>query len=329
MRIGDCPDVAFGACLLGGRYVILSRMNGFRVTVLTLLCLAVGLMFYAILFVVPSWQEQYNAYQSTLRISEYEKKSDIHRQQMMAYDTSNESPEVEQARLAQEAAAERDEKALNEAEESNVVAAAKRREEAARAQAEAEAAQKAAQPTIGTVASFDKDWDCIMIKPTVPEAFLQGAVLAVRRDKMVVCEAVVDSRDEQSGQVSATVKRADFGQASVKDGERQQDPMVGDEVIVSPFLSADELQNQGKSDEFSQPAPVSEALPTPAVQQTPPVGTPPPVTELPADVKEALDALKESKDEPKSAAPANPEKPSDPVPLPSLDGENSSTLPSL
>lgn len=303
-------------------------MNGFRVTILTLLCLAVGLMFYAVLFVVPSWQEQYNAYQSTLRISEYEKKSDIHRQQMTAYDTSNESPEVEQARLSQEAAAKRDEEALTEAEESNVVAAAKRREEAARAQAEAEAAQKAAQPTIGTVASFDKDWDCIMIKPIVPEAFLRGAVLAVRRDKMVVCEAVVDSRDEQSGQVSATVKRADFGQTSMQKGEEQQDPMVGDEVIVSPFLSADELQGQSKNGEIPQPLPSSDPTPAPPAQPTPPAGTPPPVTELPTDVKEALDALKGSPDAPSSAAPTTPEKPSEPLPLPSLDGENSLNLPS-
>lgn len=273
-------------------------MNGFRVTILTLLCLAVGLMFYAVLFVVPSWQEQYNAYQSTLKISEYEKKSDIHRQQMMAYDTSNESPEVEQARLDQEAAAKRGEEALTEAEETNVVAAAKRREEAARAQAEAEAARKAAQPTIGTVASFNKDLDFIMIKPTVPEAFLPGAVLAVRRDKLVVCEAVVDSRDEQSGQVSATVKRADFGKSSMPENEQQQDPMVGDEVIVSPFLSADELQ--GKSDDLSQqPAPVSQPFPSAQdAQQESASGTPPPVTEMPADVKEALDALKGSADAP-------------------------------
>lgn len=287
-------------------------------TILTLLCLAVGLMFYAVLFVVPSWQEQYNAYQSTLRISEYEKKSDIHRQQMMAYDTSNESPEVEQARLAQEAAEKREEEALTEAEESNVVAAAKRREEAARAQAEAEAAQKAAQPTIGTVASFDKDWDCIMIKPRVPEAFLPGAVLAVRRDKLVVCEAVVDSRDEQSGQVSATVKRADFGETSMEGGAaEQQDPMVGDEVIVSPFLTADELQ--GKGDAFFQPVPQSIPTSESAGQQESAPGTPPPVTELPADVKEALDALKGATVTPNSSGPVDPGKPVDAAPLPSLD----------
>ncbi len=311
-------------CLIGGgAYDILRGMNGFRVTILTLLCLAVGLMFYAVLFVVPGWQEQYNAYQSTLRITEYEKKSDIHRQQMKAYDPATESPEVEQARLEQEAAAKREEEALTEAEESNVVAAARRREEAARAEAEAAAAQKAAQPTIGTVAAFDKDWDCIMIKPVVPEAFLPGAVVAVRRDKMVVCEAVVDSRDTESGQVSATIKRADFGATAMKEDEVKQDPVVGDEVIVSPFLSAEELQGKGSNPPRSVAEPV--APQAPAVQQETPAGTPPPAAEPPADVKAALDALKDAAD---TTAPTGTPtgQQQDAAPLPSLD---EGTLPNL
>ena len=50
-------------------------MNGFRITILTLLCLSVGLMFYAVLFVIPSWQGNYDAYQSSLKLAEYEKRA--------------------------------------------------------------------------------------------------------------------------------------------------------------------------------------------------------------------------------------------------------------
>ena len=282
-------------------------MNGFRITILTLLCLTVGLMFYAVLFVVPSWQDQYNAYQSTLRIAEYEKKSDIHRQQMLAYDPSVESPEVQQARLDQEAAARRSEAALNEAEETNVLAAAKRREENARAESEAAARKSAASPVIGIVASYDPEWQCIMVRPSVPEAFLPGAVLAIRRDKRILCEATVDSRDAESGQVSATIKESDFTLPDEQVDSAKLTPAVGDEVMISPFPSANELRSGASPAQLppSSPAP-AEPLPTsqqpeqPAQPDQPqPVDAsspdaPPPPTPVPNEVQKALDSVKPS-----------------------------------
>lgn len=221
-------------------------MNGFRITVLTLLCLSVGLMFYAVLFVIPSWQEDYRIYQSSVRIAEYEKKNDIHKQQMRVYDAGTETPEVQQARMDQEEAARKNEVTLNQAEESNVLAAAKRKEEAARAEAERRQ-KEAANPVsavIGVVAAYDENWNSIMIKPKVPEVFVPKTVVAVWRDKMVVCEAVVDALDVQSGQVSATVKEVDFGEGTNIDPAKLR-PHAGDEVIVSPFETASELRNEG------------------------------------------------------------------------------------
>ena len=270
-------------------------MNGFRITILTLLCLSVALMFYVVLFVIPGWQEEYSTYQSALRISEYDKKSDIHRRQMMAFDPAVESPEEEQARLAEEEAAKRNERTLQEAEESIVVAAARRREEAARARAEAEAAAKAeaeakaasARPAaVGIVASYDPEWSCIMIKPAVVGAFSQGNTLAVRRGDRVICEAVVDGLDTESGQVSATVKMEQF----VSDGvlALTAAPAAGDEVILSPFASGEDLRKEASG--AAQPAPVAtpvsefDSLPqfapvedaAPAVPRTAPIAEPAP-----------------------------------------------------
>ena len=68
-------------------------------------------------------------------------------------------------------------------------------------------------------------------------------VIAVRRGDYVVCEAVIDGRDEESGQVSATIKQAVFG-ASGSTPENLPTPQVGDEVIPTPFLSGSELRRE-------------------------------------------------------------------------------------
>lgn len=289
-------------------------MNGFRITVLTLLCLSVGLMFYAVLVVIPSWQVDYSAYQSSLKFAEYEKKNDIHRQQMMAYDPSVEAPEVEQARLEQEAAARRDEASINEAEESNVVAAAKRKEEAARARAsrQKEEADNPRSAIIGRVTSYDPEWNCVMMKPEVPELFQPGVVLAVRRDGLVVCEMVVDSRDAESGQVSATIKETDI--QSAEGGGQKQEPRPGDEVIISPFLSAQELFHE--SSEGGATPPAQQQTETPAADGQ----TPPPLPPLPpADEPESLSQPPSESPAPQPATPSLLSPSNNGNELPSLD----------
>ncbi len=280
-------------------------MNGFRITILTLLCLSVGLMFYAVLFVIPSWQGNYNSYQSSLKLAEYEKKNDIHRQQMLAYDPAVEAPEVEKARLEQEAAVREAEASINEAEENMVVAAAKRKEEASRARAARERDDSAANPSsavIGQVASYDAEWNCVMMKPSVPDLFQPGALLAVRREGAVLCELVVDSRDPDSGQVSATIKETDMDSGSTD--AKKREPRAGDEVIVSPFLSAKELMGERTE---TPVAPVQQLPSASEDDRTPPPPPPPP----PADEPEQQP---ESVPEPQPAEPAHSSEE-----LPSLD----------
>lgn len=328
-------------------------MNGFRVTILTLLCLSVALMFYVVLYVIPSWQVEYNTYQSTMRISEYDKKSDMHRRQMQALDPSVESPEEEQARLAEEEADRRNEQNLQEAEERIIVEAAKHREEAAQAKARAEAEAKAleeakaasAQPaTVGLVASYDEEWSCIMIKPAVVGAFGQGNTLAVRRGNTIICEAVVDGLDVESGQVSATVKMEQFGAAP----SSNMVPVPGDEVIISPFLSGDDLRNafdKSVAPQSVNNAPLPEApaafdtLPqTPAGEPgavSAPVPAPQALPDLPAEPEQMDSAPKTPAElpvnapvEPSPAAPvASEPAPVEPVAAPALQEDPAAVEP--
>lgn len=295
-------------------------MNGFRITVLTLLCLSLAFMFYAVCFVVPSWQGEYNAYQASQRISEYEKKNDIHRQQMVTLDPSYDAPEVAAARKDVEEAARRDDQAVVDAEESNVLAAARRREEEARARAEAEAERDEAvsSATIGIVASYDADWQCIMIRPAVPEAFLPGAVLAVRRDKRVLCEAVVDSRDAESGQVSATVKLPAPPPGETEQGSlaANMQPAVGDEVIASPFPTGDELRAEaGLAPRNAAVSPAAAAADEPDSSRIPPLQAEVPVVEdEPQEQPEATSAELPSELPAEPAAPAEQPAPTTPPP---------------
>ncbi|MBQ1204028.1 MAG: hypothetical protein IIX61_09580, partial [Loktanella sp.] len=152
-----------------------------------------------------------------------------------------ETPEVAQARAAAEESARKGEQALTEAEESSVIAAAKRKEEAALAkQAEVEA--NAPKP-LGLVAAFDQEWNILMIKPVSEMPLHPGFVVAVRRDGRIVCEAVIDALDSESGQYSATLKVADLGKViSAVSSEATLQPAVGDEIIESPFPSSAELR---------------------------------------------------------------------------------------
>lgn len=313
-------------------------MNGFRITVLTLLCLSLGLMFYAICFVVPSWQGEYNAYQLSLRTSEYDRKSDIHRRQMVNYAPSYESPEVVQARQEVEATARQGEQAVVEAEENNVLAAARRREEIARERQKAENDDVVSTATIGLVASYDPEWQCIMIRPAVPEAFVPGTMLAVRRDKRILCEAVVDNFDSESGQVSATIKvtAAVSGAAGQDELAPEQRPEAGDEVMPSPFPTGDELRAEaGQAPRVrSALAPTERAVAEPAPMLPQPQQQ---AAEEPAPAPEP--AAEKPTEQPTPAAPAAPAAPApaaptaaEPMTPPSNEGQDTSArrpLPSL
>lgn len=224
-------------------------MNGFRVTLLVLFCVTVALMAYAIVVLIPARQEQYELYRTTLKINEYQQRNAEHTARMAQLGPEIEAPEVSNARNAAEDAARQRQQSITDAEESSVLAAAKRKQEERAAQEEAAtAAATAAAPAagndtpvvLGHVTSYSSEWNSLLFKPESDTPMNDGLQIALRRNGAVVCEAVVDDRDEESGQVSATVKQVSFGG---KDSTSAQAPEPGDEVIISPFLSSKDLQS--------------------------------------------------------------------------------------
>lgn len=211
-------------------------MNRFRVAVMTLLLLAVGIMYYAVAVVVPRQQSRYDQYLGEQRERELAFRSEEYRKM-------TEAPEVQEAQSVADARAKGEEaeakrqQALREAEESNVIAEARRKEEAA--VAEAAAADAAAPKPIGLVTSYSADWNALMINPVTDAPIALGTVVAVRRDNVIIGEAVVEAQDE-SGQLSATLKETDMAQGAA--AERAK-PQVGDQVILSPFPSSRELRS--------------------------------------------------------------------------------------
>lgn len=224
-------------------------MNGFRMTVLALLVLVVGAMFYAIFVFLPGMQADRNIYEISRNTAANAQREADHRVKVSGYGESPENEELASEAAAADAAAR---KTVYEAEERAVIEEAKRKAEAAleREVQEADEAGKA----IGLVTSFNKDWVSIMFKPVVKEPLGDGTIVAVRREGVVLCEAVVDLRDEESGQLGATMKPQEFGKAQANIDEAKLLPQPGDEVIYSPFASARDLRADNS---FLRPAPLS------------------------------------------------------------------------
>ena len=215
-------------------------MNAFRVTLLVLFCLTVGLLFYAVTVLIPARQEQYELYRTNLKINEYQQRNSEHAARMAQLNPEVEAPEVSTARSEAEEAENRRRQELTEAEESSVLASAKRKEERQTGEHHTEVTTPAA---LGHVASYNSEWNSILFTPETDAPLNDGMVIAVRRGDYVVCEAVVDGRDEESGQVSATIKQAVFA-ASGSAPANLPTPQVGDEVIPTPFLSGSELRRE-------------------------------------------------------------------------------------
>lgn len=221
-------------------FAILARMNGFRITILVLLSLTVALMFYAFVELLPARQEQYQMYQTQLRINEYEKRQQEHDARMARLGVEVDTPEVAAAKAAAAEEEKKNEADLTAAEEHSVIASVKRRQEIEEA---ANAAEEAAKPsTLGTVTSYLEDCTVLLFKPNGSAPVNEGLIIAVRRDDYIVCEATVDGKDEISGQITAAVKYADFGGVADAAAEANQIPRPGDDVIISPFPSSRDLR---------------------------------------------------------------------------------------
>ncbi len=244
-------------------------MNGFRITILVLLSLAVGLMFYAFVVLLPERQNQYQMYQKQLEINEYAKRQQEHDARMAALSSGAESPELAAARAAAEAEAKKNEADLNAAEENSVIASVKRRQEVEQAAVAAEetAAQADKPMTLGTVAAYLEDCSVILFTVTADTPVNPGLQIALRRADYIVGEATVDGRDEESGQYTAVLKQVTFGGAKDPAVEAKRIPQAGDEVIISPFMSSRDLRSFGDElpelEQQAQKMPEIEAVLTP------------------------------------------------------------------
>lgn len=242
-------------------FVILSGMNAFRATILIMLILTVGLMFYAFTVLLPEQKNQYQMYQNHLKINEYEKRQQEHDARMARLGADSDTPEVAAARAAAEEEARKNAEALTAAEESSVIAFAKRRQEIEQAATAAEAA--ATPSSLGAVTAYLEDCAVLLFKAEGSVPVNEGLLIAVRRDDYIVCEATVDGQDEESGQYTAAVKQANFGGVKDPVAEENRKPRPGDEVIVSPFLSSRDLrlESYDPQSEAQQPSPEPQKLP--------------------------------------------------------------------
>ncbi len=134
------------------------------------------------------------------------------------------------------------EAALAEAEERNIIALAQAKEEQALAEAKAAEEKEKAQQTeqgfevIGQVSSYDANWASIIVKPADGAIITEGLRIAIMQQQGIICEALIDGKDEPSGQYMASILPGKIGNSE------PQPPVAGDKVIVSPFESSKDIR---------------------------------------------------------------------------------------
>ncbi len=233
-------------------------MNGFRVTLLVLLTLAVAALLCIVTIFQSNQEANYEAYLADVKARERQQLLAAHEDKMRRI-----GPQEEQGAAADALQAARDEqlKQVTEEEERNVLASAVRKDAA---KVEDAATQEAnAEKPLGLVSSFNKEWGFVMIKPVTEEPLPSGMVVAVRRGDNIICEVEIgeEELDEQTGArlVSATIRENQFTQGSSNISEDKFDPTVGDEIIFSPSLSSRDLRTSAPAD--MQAAPFAPLIP--------------------------------------------------------------------
>lgn len=245
-------------------FAILPHMNAFRASILVLLALTVGLMFYAFAVLLPARQEQYQMYQNQLKINEYQQRQQEHESRMARFDAKADTPEVAAARAAAEAEAKKNEADLTAAEESSVLASARRRQAAE--EVESAAAEPVVSSSVGVVTAYLEDCAVILFKAADAVPVNEGLNIAVRRNDYIVCEATVDGQDSESGQYTAALKQAEFGGAKDPEVEANRKPRAGDEVIISPFPSSRDLRMEGYTPLLERQQPSAEPKDLPEIE---------------------------------------------------------------
>ncbi len=207
-------------------------MNGFRITILVLLTLAVAVLLCMVTVFQSSQREAYEAYLKTVRTAERQKMIADHQDKMARIGVQEENDSELEALIA---AQKKQDEEVTQQEERNVLASAERKD-AGRKEEESNEVNEP-QP-LGLVASCNADWGFIMVKPVSDEPMPRGMLVAIRRAGNIVCEAELGERDED-GQINATIRQNQFTQQG---DAAKFTPAVGDEVILSPYMSSSDLR---------------------------------------------------------------------------------------
>ncbi len=232
---------------------ILARMNGFRIAILSLLVLVIGLLFYCVMVMIPNQQRSRELYDMGLTTMA---------QQAPADDaTATEAPtdEDERLRKLREQQNKTDEESLAEEERRAVAYAEERRRRESEAAMANELEQDSAQTALGLVTGVAPAEGFLTFKPMADAVIDKGLIVAVRRGESdyVICEAEVDYLHEESGEYIANIRTQDFSasaSADEKDAAAKMIPTVGDQIIISPFASTQQLRSDNP---FLNPDPPS------------------------------------------------------------------------
>ncbi len=226
-------------------------MNGFRITLLALLGLAVVALLGIVTIFQSSQEANYEAYLAEMKASERRLLIAAHQDKMRRI-----GPQEESGAEALAAARAQQEKQVTEEEERNVLATAVRKDAARVEQAATQEATE--EKPLGLVSSYNKEWGFIMLKPVSEEPLPSGMVVAVRRADNIICEVEIgeEETNEQTGErlISATIRENQFTQGSGNISAERFEPAVGDEIILSPYLSSRDLRAEGA--DALQPAPL-------------------------------------------------------------------------
>lgn len=227
-------------------------MNPFRITLLVLLSLAVLIMLYVVGYVIPEQQATFQQYQNSVKMGELNKRGQMHQAALQRVSIEADKDELALAEADALSAARQQEEALAAAEEQRLIALARQK-----AEQESNAAVKA-PVSLGYVDKYDAEWNSIFIIPQSPSSLTSGMKVAVMRNGGMVCEAIIESRDDETGQFTASAQENNLGVGS---GKAATMPASGDDIVISPFAVQDST--------FTAPSPALMPSTLPTIQQQP------------------------------------------------------------
>ncbi|MDO4751061.1 MAG: hypothetical protein Q4A24_03045 [Akkermansia sp.] len=213
-------------------------MNGFRIAILTLLVLVVGLLFYVVIGVLPNQKKSYDLY--VMSKNTPTQQTDVDDADASAAPTEAD----ERLRRLREEQTQTDEQSLAEEERRTVALAEEQRRRESEAAMADQLDDEAAQAPLGLVTGVAPSEGFLSFKPMGKDVISKGLIVAVRRGESdyVICEAEVDYLHEESGEYIANIREQDFSSSVDKDSTEKLIPAVGDQVIISPFASAQQLR---------------------------------------------------------------------------------------